>query len=78
LGKGLKKELAKAVSAFSNSGGGVIIWGLSTTPHWHTKTDILTQVEPIGNCRKLARLVDQAIPAVSVPTVQHAPSIHKG
>ena len=51
LQPGHRTHLAQALSGFSNTAGGVVIWGISTTSQAHTGLDILTQIEPIGNCR---------------------------
>ena len=55
LGKDQKNALAKAISGFSNTAGGVILWGISTTRHAHSGLDVLTQIEPIGQCSSLDR-----------------------
>lgn len=62
--------LAKALSGFSNAAGGIIIWGMSTTKHSHSGLDVLTQLEPIGNCQQFARLVENKIPLLATPMVQ--------
>lgn len=49
LSRDLKVHLAKAISGFSNTAGGVIIWGMSTTKQAQSGLDVLTQIEPIGN-----------------------------
>ncbi len=69
LNKGLKVELAKSVSGFSNTEGGVIIWGMSTTKHSHSGLDVLTQLEPIGNCKLFEKQVETAIPLLTTPAV---------
>ena len=74
LSRDLKVKLAEAVSGFANTGGGVIIWGISTTRHAHTGLDVLTQIEPIGSCRKLAQQIDLTIPTIIYPSVQTTPS----
>jgi hypothetical protein len=72
LDKGLKNQLAIAVSGFANSGGGVILIGVSTTNKLHSGLDILTQIEPIGHCEQLALRIDRAIPTLVTP-VQNCP-----
>lgn len=74
LGRDLKTQLAQAVSGFSNTSGGVILWGVSTTKHAHSGLDILTQIEPIGNCRQLAQQIDRAITTIANPFVVSSPS----
>src|SRR5205823_9411761 len=70
LTRDLKAALAQAVSGFANSGGGVMIWGMSTSKHAHSGLDVCTQLAPIGNCKKLAQQIDAAIPATVQPTIQ--------
>lgn len=65
LSKSLKAKLAEALSGFSNTEGGIIIWGISTTRKLHSKLDILTQIEPIGNCRYFAKEIETAIPSLT-------------
>ncbi len=74
LNRGLKLQLAEAASGFANSGGGLVIWGMGTTRHTATGLDILTQIEPIGDCRNFAKQVDLSIPTVAYPSVKTAPS----
>lgn len=74
LSSGLKAQLAEAVSGFSNSGGGVILWGVSTVKHKHSGLDVLAQIEPIGKCRNFARQVDKQIPLLSTPSIKAPPS----
>ena len=45
LERGLKSQLAVAVSGFANSGGGVIVLGVSTDNKLHPGLDVLTQIE---------------------------------
>lgn len=63
----LKAHLAKAISGYSNTDGGVIIWGISTTKHQHSGLDVLTQIEPIARCRRFQQQVDKALPTLSTP-----------
>jgi len=67
LSRDQKLKLAQAISGFSNTAGGVIIWGASTTKHAHSGLDIITQLEPIGAIKAFARQVDVAIPTLTVP-----------
>ncbi len=62
-----KAKLAQAVSGFSNTEGGVIIWGISTTKHAHSGLDILNQLEPIGACKKFAQQIEKSIPVLTTP-----------
>ncbi len=69
LNKDLKSHLAKAISGFSNTAGGVIIWGISTTRHQHSGLDVLSQIEPIAHCKNFVEQVNRSIPALTTPTV---------
>jgi Schlafen, AlbA_2 len=74
LDRSQRSDLAQAVSGFGNSGGGIIIWGVSTTRHEHSGLDVLSQREPIGNVRRFAQQVDAAVPALAVPVIQVPPT----
>ena len=74
LGRDLKKGLARTISGFSNSEGGIILWGISTTHHAHSGLDVLTQIEPIGECSTFARLLASTIPTLTTPPVLDADS----
>ena len=84
--RGTRVHLGKAISGFANSGGGVILWGVSTDNHAHSGLDVLTQIAPIGNCNRFAQRIDRLIPQVCRPHVRcpssrvllHAPSDSKG
>ncbi len=65
----LRAQLARALSGFSNTEGGVIIWGMSTKKHGHSGLDILTQIEPIGLCSQFAKQVETVIPALTTPPI---------
>lgn len=53
LNRKVKNNLAIAISGFSNTAGGVIIWGMNTEKHSHSNLDILTQIVPIGSVGSL-------------------------
>jgi len=69
LNRGLKFQLSQAVSGFANSGGGIVIWGVSTYKHKHSGLDILTQIEPIGSVKKFAQEIDLTIPRLIKPSI---------
>ena len=69
LTREIKANLARAISGFSNTTGGVILWGVSTTKHTHSNLDVLSQIEPIGNCKQFARQIENAIPTLTTPSI---------
>lgn len=69
LERGLKSQLAVAISGFTNSGGGVLILGVSTDNKLHPGLDVLTQIEPIGACATLAKHIDHVVPTLATPPV---------
>ena len=69
LNRDMKIKLAKALSGFSNTAGGVMLWGVATTPHSHSKLDVISQLEPIGNCAAFEKQVKAAIPTLTTPSV---------
>jgi hypothetical protein len=69
LGKDQREYLAKATSGFANTAGGIIIWGVSTTRHAHSSLDVLTQIEPIGQCRSLLHQIQRTVPTQTTPPI---------
>lgn len=69
VNKDMKNQIARAVSGFSNTAGGIVIWGLSTTRHDHSKLDVITQIEPIGKCESFEKQVKAALSTVTSPSV---------
>lgn len=74
LNRDLQARLAQALSGFANTSGGVFIWGMSTTRHKHDKSDVLSQIEPIGKCRRLEQQIIRKIPALTTPPVLNTKS----
>jgi hypothetical protein len=74
LNQGLKAQLAQAAFGFANTGGGIIIWGISTVRHAASGLDVLTQVEPITQCRTFAQQVDRAVRVSTYPNFDVPPS----
>jgi Putative DNA-binding domain len=70
LQQGHRAHLAQALSGFANTAGGVVIWGISTTRQSHSGLDVLTQLEPIGNCRSFRQQIDVAVPTLAYPAVE--------
>jgi len=69
LDRGLKSQLSQAISGFSNSGGGVIIFGVGVTKHLHSGLDILTQIEEIGSIKRFKQQIDLAVSTLSTPNI---------
>lgn len=69
LNAGLKQQLAEAVSGFANTGGGIIIWGVSTTRHNHSGLDILTQIEELGSINNFKIQIDLATASTLEPQI---------
>ena len=69
LNRDMKVKLARALSGFSNTAGGVVLWGVATTRHSHSKLDVISSLEPVGNCAAFEKQVRAAIPALTLPSV---------
>jgi hypothetical protein len=69
LSRDMRHNLSRALSGFSNTAGGVILWGVSTTKHEHSGLDVLPQIEPIGNCKLFARHIEKAAPTLTTPSL---------
>ncbi|MFA5954473.1 MAG: ATP-binding protein [Patescibacteria group bacterium] len=67
--KGLKSQLAKELSAFANAGGGVILFGVSTTKHKHSETDVLSQIEEVGAVKKFRKELDVITTTLIEPSI---------
>lgn len=74
LTREVKAKLAAALSGFSNTSGGVIIWGMSTTRHEDAGLDVCTQLTPIGSCRRFSQQVETAIPTLTTPSITSSQS----
>lgn len=62
-------HLSKALSGFSNTAGGILIYGISTTTHGHSGLDILSQLEPIGMCKNFQQQLQTRIPSLTSPPI---------
>jgi hypothetical protein len=69
LTRELRAHLGTAVSGFANTAGGIVIYGAGTTKHQHTGLDVITQIEPIGQCRRFQQAVAAAIPSLTTPPI---------
>ena len=70
LDRNLKNKLSEIISGFSNSGGGIIIWGVSTTKNSQSGLDVLTQIQEIGSVKKFEKQIILAIPSLSFPRIE--------
>lgn len=75
LSKEIKNKLSQNLSAFANSGGGVIIWGIRTDK-WKD-LDRLTQIEPIPSVEDFKKALDVNVPILTMPAVQFKNKIIK-
>lgn len=69
INQDVKTHIAKALSGFSNTEGGLVIWGLSTTKHSHSGLDIITQIEPIGSCEQFKKQIEKISPLLNTPPI---------
>jgi hypothetical protein len=69
VGKGVKNHLADALSGFSNTEGGVMLFGVSTSNRFHSGVDSLVQIEPISNISNFARQIENIIPTLTAPNI---------
>lgn len=65
----VRKHLAKAASAFANSAGGVLLYGVATDKIHGDSLDVLTDIQPIGGVETFARRITDALPQVTEPAV---------
>lgn len=72
--KGLRSQLCTLASGFANSGGGVVLFGVSTTTKLHSGLDVLAQLEPIGSCDAFAKRIDRLVGTLTTPTVKCPPA----
>ena len=66
--RSMSAYLAMALSGFSNTAGGVMVYGVSTTPH-KDAGDVLTAIEPIGNVKMFENQLRRLIPTLTTPQV---------
>lgn len=61
-----KNNLAKAISGFGNSEGGVIIWGVYCFPQ-EDGSDVASQKYPIVDVKKYVSLIESAVSGLTIP-----------
>ncbi len=69
INQNIQIHIAKALSGFANTAGGVVIYGMSTTKHPHSGLDILTQLVPLGNCAVFEKNLTNRIPTLGMPSI---------
>ena len=71
-GKGLKlhnvdrSTIAKAISGFGNSEGGIIVWGVDCRDH-PEKGDVATQKVPLENPKRFASWLEGVVSGCTIP-----------
>ena len=70
VNQGTQAEIAKALSGFGNSEGGVVIFGVNTDPDSHSGYDVLAQVSRIPNVDKFRLNMQSIIPELTTPALQ--------
>lgn len=68
LNKYLKSEITKEISGFSNAGGGIILFGVSTDKKHGL--DVLTQIDPIGLVKQFEKKLELSLPLMTEPPVK--------
>jgi hypothetical protein len=63
-----RETLAKAVSGFANTDGGVIVWGVGKASG--RGADLAGEKHPIADCKRFAALLDDAVSGCTVPPVR--------
>lgn len=69
LAKSDRKNLSKAISGFSNTEGGLLIWGVNARPQKSSQGEF-AQKEPIKNAPAFRSLIEGAISGESIPAIQ--------
>jgi len=67
LDQGIRTQLARAISGFSNSDGGVVIYGISTVTN-QAGLDVLTQIIPIANVKHFQKELINKFSKLSTPS----------
>lgn len=61
-----RKNLAKAISGFGNSEGGVIVWGIDCSPG-HDGADVASMLVPLDNPKRFSSLIQGIISGCTLP-----------
>lgn len=68
MGRDLQNTLARVLSGFSNTEGGILLLGVDTTKHGDGR-DIISQLTPIGNCDGFNKIIMNKIPTLTSPPI---------
>jgi DNA polymerase III delta prime subunit len=66
---GVMRNLAKALSGFSNSSGGVVVWGVDCRKHGADDSDTVQQLVPIDNLKAFHTRINALLSEASDPPV---------
>ena len=69
LDKSLTMELSRIVSAFSNTEGGIIIWGVHTERHGTSNIDIFKKIDSIATVNNFKKILDINVPIITTPSI---------
>lgn len=69
VNSGIKNKLAIGVSGFSNTEGGILIYGIETQKHQRSGSDVMTSITRVGNIDNFARAMANTIPTLTIPAV---------
>ena len=72
LTRDLRAHLAKALSAFANTAGGIILYGVETIRHSESNLDVLKQVVYVANCEDFGRQLRTKIPSLTTPPITNS------
>jgi len=61
-----KKNLAKSISGFGNSEGGVLVWGVTTSKNYSIG-DVAEAKRPLQNAHRFVSLIEGAVSGCTVP-----------
>lgn len=62
-----RTNLAKAISGFGNSEGGVLVWGISTGQEVHEPADLPQSKAPVQDVYRFRSLIEGAISGCTIP-----------
>jgi len=68
LDRNLQAEISRVLSGFSNAGGGIFVFGVSTDRKH--ELDVLTQIDPIGLIENFLRKLELRLPLLTEPVIK--------